>query len=42
MSYLQLQGKPEDKPTMDVKYNRAGKALTAQIKIPKKLKTTSL
>ena len=32
----------KDKQTMDVKYNRAGKALTAQIKIPKKLKTTSL
>ena len=32
----------KDKPAMDVKYNRAGKALTAQIKIPKKLKTTSL
>ncbi|HTE26363.1 PDZ domain-containing protein [Flavitalea sp.] len=32
----------KDKTTMDVKYNRAGKALTAQIKIAKKLKTTSL
>ena len=32
----------KDKTTMDVKYNRAGKSLTAQIKIPKKLKTTSL
>jgi serine protease Do len=31
-----------DKTTMDVKYNRAGKVLTAQIKIPKKLKTTDL
>jgi serine protease Do len=31
-----------DKTAMEVKYNRAGKALTAQIKIPKKLKTTSL
>jgi serine protease Do len=32
----------KDKTTMDVKYTRAGKSLTAQIKIPKKLKTTDL
>ncbi|MHA4847507.1 PDZ domain-containing protein [Flavitalea antarctica] len=32
----------KDKTTMEVKYNRGGKSGTAQIKIPKKLKTTDL
>jgi len=32
----------KDKTSIEVKYNRAGKSQTVQIKIPKKLKTTSL